>query len=284
MNRIRGKTAVREIAAAFVIGVGVLTLIAGASGCAKGSLPLPKRPGLPSAGVPVPQLPTGGTSGQGGGIPSLPSPGGGLPSAGLPSAGLPSAGLPSSPSPTGAGSDSTGDADTGDQADGADETGWEVSTELPDVGGDASEGRDGAKGADAAKGDGDGQSAQDQPTTDDALERALEDFDKGILKDRLEAERKAESAGLPEGAPQVAQNDSAGEAGNQQGEQDGRKGAVKRPPAVTPAPPTPPTPDTADARDEDVVARQILEAAEKETDPELKELLWKEYERYKAGL
>jgi hypothetical protein len=35
--------------------------------------------------------------------------------------------------------------------------------------------------------------------------------------------------------------------------------------------------------DDDVVARQIREAAEKETDPELKEKLWEEYRRYKAG-
>jgi hypothetical protein len=35
--------------------------------------------------------------------------------------------------------------------------------------------------------------------------------------------------------------------------------------------------------DDDIVARQIREAAEKETDPELKERLWKEYEDYKKG-
>jgi len=35
--------------------------------------------------------------------------------------------------------------------------------------------------------------------------------------------------------------------------------------------------------DDDIVARQIREAAEKETDPELKEKLWKEYEEYKKG-
>ena len=33
--------------------------------------------------------------------------------------------------------------------------------------------------------------------------------------------------------------------------------------------------------DDDIVARQLREAAEKETDPELKEKLWKEYEEYK---
>ncbi|MCK5203487.1 MAG: hypothetical protein KAR15_06430, partial [Desulfobacterales bacterium] len=35
--------------------------------------------------------------------------------------------------------------------------------------------------------------------------------------------------------------------------------------------------------DDDIVARQLREAAENETDPELKEKLWKEYEDYKKG-
>jgi hypothetical protein len=38
-----------------------------------------------------------------------------------------------------------------------------------------------------------------------------------------------------------------------------------------------------DLQDDDIVARQLREAAEKETDPELKEKLWKEYEAYKRG-
>ncbi|MDR4508184.1 MAG: hypothetical protein MRJ65_08110 [Candidatus Brocadiaceae bacterium] len=36
-------------------------------------------------------------------------------------------------------------------------------------------------------------------------------------------------------------------------------------------------------QDDDIVARQLREAAEKETDPVLKEKLWKEYEEYKKG-
>jgi hypothetical protein len=36
--------------------------------------------------------------------------------------------------------------------------------------------------------------------------------------------------------------------------------------------------------DDDIVARQLREAAENETDPVLKEKLWKEYEEYKKGL
>jgi len=38
-----------------------------------------------------------------------------------------------------------------------------------------------------------------------------------------------------------------------------------------------------DPKDDDIVARQLREAAEKETDPELREKLWKEYEQYKSN-
>ena len=40
---------------------------------------------------------------------------------------------------------------------------------------------------------------------------------------------------------------------------------------------------TTDSQDDDIVARQLREAAEKETDPVLKEKLWKEYNDYKKG-
>ena len=41
--------------------------------------------------------------------------------------------------------------------------------------------------------------------------------------------------------------------------------------------------DVGDGSDDDVVARQLREAAENETDPELKAKLWDEYRRYKRG-
>jgi hypothetical protein len=41
--------------------------------------------------------------------------------------------------------------------------------------------------------------------------------------------------------------------------------------------------DIPDGSDDDVVARQLREAAEKETDPVLKEKLWDEYRKYKQG-
>jgi hypothetical protein len=51
------------------------------------------------------------------------------------------------------------------------------------------------------------------------------------------------------------------------GEDEGQTITQKRPPS--------------DGHDDDIVARQLREAAEKETDPELKAKLWKEYEDYK---
>jgi hypothetical protein len=38
-----------------------------------------------------------------------------------------------------------------------------------------------------------------------------------------------------------------------------------------------------DGNDDDIVARRLRKAAEQETDPELKEKLWKEYVGYKKN-
>ena len=38
------------------------------------------------------------------------------------------------------------------------------------------------------------------------------------------------------------------------------------------------------SEDDDVVARQLREAAEQDTDPEVKEKLWEEYRKYKKGI
>lgn len=43
----------------------------------------------------------------------------------------------------------------------------------------------------------------------------------------------------------------------------------------------PPPPDIADGKDDDIVARQLREAAEDEEDPELRDKLWEEYRNYK---
>ena len=40
--------------------------------------------------------------------------------------------------------------------------------------------------------------------------------------------------------------------------------------------------DLPDAKDDDIIARQLREAAMAEPDPELREKLWEEYRRYKG--
>jgi hypothetical protein len=61
---------------------------------------------------------------------------------------------------------------------------------------------------------------------------------------------------------------------------------------VTTAPEGPPTGpadqsvvpvDVGDGKDDDVVARQLREAATKEEDPAIREKLWDEYRKYKRG-
>jgi len=65
-----------------------------------------------------------------------------------------------------------------------------------------------------------------------------------------------------------------------QSRQEPREGATGKPQEQGPGTPRP---DIPDGRDDDVVARQLREAAEKEQDPRLKEKLWDEYRRYKAS-
>ena len=43
-------------------------------------------------------------------------------------------------------------------------------------------------------------------------------------------------------------------------------------------------PDVGDGSDDDIVARQLREAAVAEDDPELRDKLWDEYRRYKASV
>ena len=130
----------------------------------------------------------------------------------------------------------------------------------------------------------------------DVLARALEDLDGEIRDERIAAThragaRPAGSDGEVERAG-GGQGDESGESGNADGQGTSQSGggampgrrtvASAMPP--TPRPPLPSAPDTPDARDDDVVARQLREAAMAETDPELREALWEELERYKSGL
>ena len=218
------------------------------------SLPSPlPSPSSPSASLPSPSMPS----------PSMPSPS--LPSPSLPSPSLPSTGGGSSGSP-----DSDADASRDAQSDGQQSAegnsdqnegdgqggeagGWIVSNELP--GGSESTGEGDAA---VATGDDDGEG----DALVDALARALEELDGEILDERASGD-----GGVGASASRAAPPPPAAQTGGI---------------AATPPPPLPP--DRPDARDDDVVARQLREAAMAETDPQLREDLWEEYRRYKSGL
>lgn len=117
---------------------------------------------------------------------------------------------------------------------------------------------------------------------DEQLRRGYEQFDGFILgeRERAQAESNAAGAGAEPGAENGAGGGEAmpqilGAAGNAQ--------------VATQSPPMPggqntetfpPPEDIPSGRDDDVVARQLREAAMSEPDPELREALWDEYRNY----
>ncbi|MGQ0501523.1 MAG: hypothetical protein ACT4P0_02765 [Panacagrimonas sp.] len=83
------------------------------------------------------------------------------------------------------------------------------------------------------------------------------------------------TAGGASGMPgEIATGEGAGGQGQNSG--GGGRGA----PSAGPRFPAPQ--GTPDGKDDDVVARQLREAAEKEADPELRAKLWDEYRKYKS--
>lgn len=145
---------------------------------------------------------------------------------------------------------------------------------------------------------------------------SLGDFDEKLLReqDRVKA-RKAQTSsasgggggtsgsaeGSAEGADgaegesgqegsEAAQGESgessqSGQQSGQQGSESGSSNNQDNSSAGSPSAgrPSSAPPGTPDGRNDDVIARQLREAAEKETDPELKRKLWEEYRRYKQG-
>ncbi len=139
--------------------------------------------------------------------------------------------------------------------------------------------------------------ATDDPGLDGELDAALEDFDGQILAEReIIRERSNENAGaqgtaIP--APSFSEGSGGGmDSGGVAGADVTGSNAPGGPVGVPRARNTPPAPvagagsvpdDIPDAKDDDIIARQLREAAMQETDPELREKLWEEYRRYKGA-
>ena len=137
--------------------------------------------------------------------------------------------------------------------------------------------------------DGDGGDGKDAE-----LDAALKDFDGEILAEREVIQARAnETAANTSGAPALPGDDSTTAGGGTPSASGTPSPGGQLPggiggPRARSAPPSPTAQssvpeDIPDARDDDVVARQLREAAMNETDPELKEKLWEEYRRYKGS-
>jgi hypothetical protein len=121
---------------------------------------------------------------------------------------------------------------------------------------------------------------------DEQLRRGYEKFDGFILgeRERAQAESNAAGSSSPAGGASGA-GGGAGDGQPQTLEQSATQfeipGAL--PPSSSTAGSTqsfPPPEDIPSGRDDDVVARQLREAAMAEPDPELREALWDEYRNY----
>ena len=137
---------------------------------------------------------------------------------------------------------------------------------------------------DPADGSGSSKSAAEEE-----LQGALEDFDGEILAERGALKKSADNTPTPTGAsgPGIPQGNAqsgaeSSDANKESRSQQSRARIPNRPPPPRRGSESLPT-DIPDAKDDDIIARQLREAALQESDPELKEKLWAEYQRYKKG-
>ena len=115
-----------------------------------------------------------------------------------------------------------------------------------------------------------------QDLAQEAADAAKRLRDKGVDVDTSGMKPSDETETQKEGSETGKEMETSGgtadtETAGQNGSRKGKKGPTGKERAP------------ADYEDDDIVARQLREAAENETDPELKEKLWKEYEEYKRS-
>lgn len=136
-----------------------------------------------------------------------------------------------------------------------------------------------------------------QEALDEEFDRSLAVFDERLMREQYELDEKGQAQ-----ADRDAQRGGSGAGGDDpagQGGYDasgvplppGERGADEDNPvrdtgsvaSATRNNLPPPPADIPSGQDDDVVARQLREAAENETDPELREKLWEEYRAYKRS-
>lgn len=174
-----------------------------------------------------------------------------------------------------------------DGTPGSGNDGWETSNQIPGVGTNPIPPMPSERGLPPGTGEGSGATGADQE-----LDKALEDFDGGILAERdiirARSNETAGASGVPAQLP--AGTGTTGSATDGSTETGTTTSAPRGIPTQRSAPPGPVASaggavpeDIPDAKDDDIIARQLREAAMNETDPELREKLWEEYRRYKGA-
>ena len=121
---------------------------------------------------------------------------------------------------------------------------------------------------------------------DAELDRATGVFD-DIIRDAQAEQRSAEREGPISGTSETIETETASEYGRMPGGVRGSAGSgggMRSKSASTTASTAkyPPPADIPSGEDDDVIARQLREAAMRESDPEIRERLWEEYRKYKG--
>jgi len=227
---------------------------------------------------------SGGASG--GGVSGGVSTGGGFPGGGLPGAGLPGPsgtgmpGMPGMPNPTSDSGRSTTAGSSSGESGGAERSGGSSGSE--DAGGEAT------------------TSEERRAVLSGRLDKSLGEFDKTLGEEqrRTAEERDARAASgrgaLPEdrdgagsgGSRGTREGDLRSERTAQQGASGGKDapGGDAQDRGTVAGGSGSPDRGIPSGEDDDIVARRLRRAAEQETDPELKEKLWKEYADYKRNV
>jgi hypothetical protein len=200
-----------------------------------------------------------------------------------------------------AGSQSRFPGDQGGDSSGRDGSAGDIGNSSTSGSSDSSSGTLGAPSGDYSldtlpdgvlSGNGSGQAqgaltaAERAAILDERLRQGYETFDGFILGERERAQNESNAAGSV-----AAGTDGGGGGGGAPNQpqtlpQDGAPPAgvvAASPPMRSSAGPNetfPPPEDIPSGRDDDVVARQLREAAMSEPDPELREALWDEYRNY----
>ena len=161
-------------------------------------------------------------------------------------------------------------------------------------GGETAEASAEGETASAQTADGPRTSEEEKAALDQDLDSSLSEFDRLLLREQELLAAQREAAAAAGGSSGEDPGAEALRGGGTGGSPDTPPGDPAEPAGSEPGAPVGDTetetangrvpPDVGDGSDDDIVARQLREAAMKEEDPVLREKLWDEYRAYKQGI